>query len=192
MRTYRRAISHRVNEPPLPCDTARLRFRWWRDTDADARLAFSLWGDPRVNGSLGRSLRGASREQTDARLALELTHAAERGVQYWPVFKRCEEPSFVGVVGLRMHTDAQIELGFHVRPECWRQGYATEAGVAVLDFSFGTMRYARIQAGHGAGNDASRRTIERLGFRYTHVDLFEGEPDLTYELSSKAWGHLRS
>lgn len=180
---------------PLPANTKRLRFRWWTDTNSDAQLAFQLWGDPRVNCSLGASLRGARRAQTDARLATELMHAAERHVQYWPVFKCDGEPSetsFVGVVGLRVHNDEQIELGFHIRPECWRQGYATEAARAVLDHAFGAMRFTRVQAGHGPENAPSQRTIEKLGFRYTHIDLFEGEPDLTYELRNTAWHSARS
>lgn len=177
----------------VPLSTARLKFRWWTNDARDVQLAHSVWGDPEVNQTLGLSLRGAGPEQTAERLELEIRHAAEFGLQYWPVFKRGhtdESQRFIGVVGFRRHEETQIELGFHLRPECWRRGYAVEAATAALDHAFGALGLDAVLAGHGPGNTASRRTIERLGFSYTHVGTFEGEPDMTYELSAAAW--LRS
>ena len=138
------------------------------------------WSDHRVHRLLGPSLRGATREQTDARLQLELRHGAEHGVQYWPTFHGSDE--FVGAVDLRMH-DEYPELGFHLRPENWQQGYAVEAASSVLDHAFSMLALEFVVAGHHPANVASQRTIERLGFTHTHVGEFEGEPDVKKELS---------
>ena len=164
----------------LPRPTERLTFRWWTDTNADALRTFRLWSDHRVHRLLGPSLRGATREQTDARLQLELRHGAEHGVQYWPIFHGSDE--FVGAVGLRMH-DEYPELGFHLRPENWQQGYAVEAASSVLDHAVSMLALEFVVAGHHPANVASQRTIERLGFTHTHVGEFEGEPDVKKELS---------
>lgn len=172
----------------LPRPTERLTFRWWTDTKADALLAFRLWSDHRVHRLLGPSLRGATREQTDARLQLEIIHGIEHGVQYWPVFDGSEK--FVGVVGLRIH-DEYPELGFHLRHECWRQGYAVEAASSVLDYAFSTLALEFVVAGHHPANVKSQRTIERLGFTHTHLGEFEGDPDVLYELRAAAWREAR-
>ena len=98
-----------------------------------------------------------------------------------------DSESFVGVVGLRMHA-LYTELGFHVRSSCWRRGYAVEGATSVLEHAFDTMRLDTIIAGHNPTNVASQRTIERLGFTYTHVGEFEGEPDVMYELRAAPRG----
>jgi RimJ/RimL family protein N-acetyltransferase len=68
-------------------------------------------------------------------------------------------------LGLRSRDDRQGEIGFILHPDHQGQGYATEAGRAVLELGFGTFRLHRIFGSCDARNAASARLMERLGMR---------------------------
>ncbi len=48
----------------------------------------------------------------------------------------------------------------------WGQGYAREAMEAVIAHAFGELNLERLWARFHAGNDSSKRLLERLGFTY--------------------------
>lgn len=83
-------------------------------------------------------------------------------MQYWPVFL-LTSGELVGCCGLRPHDDA-FELGVHLRPAFWGQGYAAEAAGAVIRYAFEVIGADRIFAGHHPQNEASRKLLSRLGF----------------------------
>jgi ribosomal-protein-alanine N-acetyltransferase len=143
----------------LPQPTARLTFRWWRDDDGP--LAQKLWGDARVTKRLGSF-------DAEARLRSELKLATDCGVQYWPIFER---GAFVGCCGLRPYRDI-FELGFHLCADQWGKGFATEAARSVIAHAFGALNARALFAGHHPQNDASRRTLLKLGFSHTHDALY--------------------
>jgi len=148
----------------------RLAFRAWRPDDDE--LAASLWGDPEVARYI--SVSGApSREAVRARLEREIATQAQHGIQYWPVFLRADG-SFVGCCGLRPYrlADGIHELGVHIRPAWWRRGFALEAGRAVVEHAFAAVGARALFAGHHPANSASRELIAKLGFRYTHDELY--------------------
>lgn len=150
--------------------TRRLGFRRWRDDDMP--LATALWGDPEVMRLI--DARGALRPE-DIREKLDREIANDRfyRVQYWPVF-RLEDGGHVGCCGLRPHTQAQriYEIGFHVRPEHWRRGYALEAARAVVAHAFYDLGANALFAGHHPQNEASRRLLDKLGFEYQRDELY--------------------
>jgi [ribosomal protein S5]-alanine N-acetyltransferase len=150
--------------PPHPAPTARLFFRRWTETDLP--LALALWGDPRVTALIGGPFDSQRvRHLLDAQLAADL--------QYWPVFLRAGS-AFAGCCGLRPYPPRArtLELGFHFLPERWGQGLATEAARAAIDLAFTSLGAAELFAGHHPENAASARTLRKLGFRYTHDELY--------------------
>jgi RimJ/RimL family protein N-acetyltransferase len=149
-----------------PAATARLAFRTWRDDDLP--LALALYGDPRVTALVGGPFDTA---QITARLAADVAMQTDHGYQYWPLF--LHDGTHVGCCGLKPHPGAiPIELGFYLRHEHWGRGYAAEASRAVLDVAFGEVAAPTVFAGHHPDNAGSRRTLEALGFRYTHDELY--------------------
>lgn len=56
------------------------------------------------------------------------------------------------------------DTGFWVRSSAQRRGFATEAANALVRYAFGALRMRRIGLTHSAGNEASRRIAEKLGF----------------------------
>jgi len=61
-------------------------------------------------------------------------------------------------------TDGYANFGTWFHPDAWGNGYATEAAAHLIDYGFADLRIHRISASVMAGNDASRRLCERLGF----------------------------
>jgi RimJ/RimL family protein N-acetyltransferase/pimeloyl-ACP methyl ester carboxylesterase len=149
--------------------SARLAFRTWRDDEQE--LAMQLWGDARVTALVSR--QPFDRSAVEARLRLEVRLEKDHGFQYWPVFLR-ETGELVGCCGLhpRAGEEGVVELGFHLRPQFWGQGFASEAARAVVQYAFETLWVKGVFAGHHPENEASRRVLERLGFRYTHHELY--------------------
>jgi RimJ/RimL family protein N-acetyltransferase len=157
-----------------PAPTARLTFRWWREEDAP--LARQLWGDSRVTRRIGAI-------EPDQRLRSELELARSYGVQYWPIFSG---DAFVGCCGLRPRLEI-FELGFHLCFEHWGKGFATEAARAVIAHAFDTLKAPALFAGHHPENESSRRTLLKLGFRYTHDEPYPSTrlSHPSYELTAR-------
>ena len=112
-------------------------------------------------------------DEVRQRLAVELQFERDHGIQYWPMFLRATG-ELVGCCGLRPHDLPRkiLELGFHLRSAHWGQGLATEAARAVIAHSFTRLEVSALFAGHHPRNTASRRTLEKLGFRYTHDEHY--------------------
>lgn len=148
----------------------RLGFRRWREGDLE--IAGELWGDPEVTKLF--DARGKwSQAEVEARLVNEIRTEKKYGVQYWPAFLRTDG-GFVGCCGLRPYDPAGgiYEIGFHIRSNLWRRGYAREAAVAVIRHAFSVVKVNGLFAGHNPENYASRRLLEQLGFRYTHDEYY--------------------
>jgi RimJ/RimL family protein N-acetyltransferase len=148
--------------------TARLGFRPW--TLADLPLAIGLWGDQAVTHLIGGPF---SLEQIQERLRHEITQQYDDQVQYWPIFLRVSG-EHVGCCGLRPYPSEEgcYELGFHLRSAYWGQGFAVEAGRAVIGYAFDQLAAIGLFAGHHPDNTASRRVLGKLGFHYTHDELY--------------------
>jgi ribosomal-protein-alanine N-acetyltransferase len=146
----------------------RLGFRTWSPADID--LALEIWGDARVTRFVGGPF---SEEAVRARLAQEIATQTSQGIQYWPMF-RLADGAHVGCCGLKpskMGGDV-LEIGVYVRPEHWGVGLATEASRAVARHAFDVLGVRALFAGHHPDNADSRRVLLRLGFRYSHHELY--------------------
>ncbi len=73
----------------------------------------------------------------------------------------------IGDCFLKLREDdlQQAELGYSLARAHWGQGFATEAVIAVLDYSFLTLRLHRVIAITDCQNAASVALLERVGMR---------------------------
>ena len=147
---------------PYSMQTQRVGFAHWKREDAP--LALSLWGNPAVARFICASGRFTEPEAAQ-RLALEMSNQEKFGVQYWPMYTLASG-AFLGCCGLRPKPGEAgvFELGFHLLPEHWGAGYATEAARAVIAFAFETLGAQNLIAGHHPQNEGSRRVLAKLGF----------------------------
>lgn len=149
-------------------ETERTYFSLWNEQDED--LAFLLWGNPDVTRYICAS--GVfTPEEVRARLKQEIQRYDEHGIQYFPFFAKDTE-ELIGVCGLRPRDEMSCELGFHLRPEYWHQGYAAEAASMIIFHAFHTLRIQTLFAGHNPKNTASSKVLKKLGFIYTHDEYY--------------------
>jgi ribosomal-protein-alanine N-acetyltransferase len=164
--------------------TDRLGFRPWMRKDLP--LAFDLWGDPEVTRFVGGPF---NQEQVRERLEREIANMESRGVQYWPMFL-LSDGRHVGCAGLRPHgaDPSTLETGYYLRPSFWSMGLAEEAGRAVINFAFEHLQVKTLIAAHHPQNMASRRVLEKLGFRFTREAFYPptGLMHRSYVLEAKS------
>jgi RimJ/RimL family protein N-acetyltransferase len=58
-----------------------------------------------------------------------------------------------------------VEVGWHLHPDAWGNGYATEAAQRLLQHGFDELRLDVVHAVAYAGNDPSTAVMRRLGMR---------------------------
>ncbi|MBK8012582.1 MAG: GNAT family N-acetyltransferase [Deltaproteobacteria bacterium] len=110
------------------------------------------------------------RAETAAFIASELA-AADRGTGHCWVLEH--DGAFAGVIGLHgivAYTRAwrrdHAELGYWCAPPLQGRGLMTEAGRAVLGCAFEVLGLHKVSVGCISENAASKRVIEKLGFRF--------------------------
>jgi ribosomal-protein-alanine N-acetyltransferase len=106
----------------------------------------------------------------------------------------------IGNCGVRSssHKSWEAEMGYELDSRYWKQGYATEAAGAMMDFGFQELRLHRIWAHCIAENVASARVMERLGMRF-EGRLYETEwmkgrwwDSLLYAILDREWSERKS
>jgi RimJ/RimL family protein N-acetyltransferase len=170
-----------ANPPKVPVlETERLVLRGHRVGDLDH--VFELWSDAEVvRHTVGRP---QTREQSWHRLLRYVGHWAVAGYGYWVVEER-ESGRPVGEVGLadfRRDTDPPLgrdpEMGWILAGRAQHNGYATEAGRAVLAWRESSLPGTGTVAIIAPGNAASIRVAEKLGFRESGLAVYHGDPVL--------------
>lgn len=146
-------------------ESQRLLFKHWKDCDIS--LAYSLWGNHDVTRYIG-----IHQEDILPRYHLEIKQDQEHGVSYWPIFLK-ETNEFIGCCGLRPFHDNLYELGFHLLPQYWCQGYAYEAALAVIQYAFETLKVDGLIAGHHPDNQSSKFLLKKLGFNYIGKNYYK-------------------
>jgi RimJ/RimL family protein N-acetyltransferase len=154
-------------------ETERLTLRRFRDDDLDTVARWNA--DP----AFTRHLHAYGRDQTRESMERWERHWQEHGFGLLAVEWR-ETGELIGRAGPQYHASwpADPEVGWALDPAWWGRGLATEAGAASIAWAFGELRYARVVSITVEGNVASRRVMEKLGFR------------LHERLPSAEWGEL--
>ena len=156
-----------VPSPFVELTTSRFRLR--RIVPADVGVIFRGLSDPRVIAHYGVSYESleAAQRQMDW---FEEIHAAGTGV-WWGICERGADDALIGACGLNdvKAEHRRGELGYWLLPGHWGRGIATECVGAMLEHAFGAMGLHRVGADVDVDNHASRRLLERLGFRLEGV-----------------------
>lgn len=162
-------------------ETERARLRSWRVDEADRFLdIYSRWEVARWLGAVPTRLR--TREEAVARIERWAERAEERTGQGLWAIERMDDGVVAGTVLLVPVPDGDgvIEVGWHLHPDSWGQGLATETARAVLDRAFADGLDEAIAVVR-PGNSASVAVCTRLGMephgltdRYygTELELF--------------------
>ncbi len=75
---------------------------------------------------------------------------------------RADDAALIGCIGINPE-GREIELGYWIARDHWGQGYATEAGSAMIEIAR-MLGHPRIVASHFLDNPASGAELRKLGF----------------------------
>ena len=141
-------------------ETERLVLRRFRDED---RRTVARWN---ADTDFTRYLAGVqTREQSDAVFDRWQRHWDEHGFGLLAVVWR-ESGALIGRVGPQYHRmwSSDPEVGWALDAAWWGRGIATEAGRAMVDWSFGELGFERVVSITTEPNCASRNVMAKLGF----------------------------
>jgi ribosomal-protein-alanine N-acetyltransferase len=72
----------------------------------------------------------------------------------------------IGIVGLSINWKNKVaETGSWISEDYWKQGYVTEAKIAVLDFAFNKLKIRKLESATLKENIASKTALKKLGFK---------------------------
>jgi RimJ/RimL family protein N-acetyltransferase len=172
-------------------DAPRLRLRTL--TEADVPALFEIFSNAET---LRYWSHGPMSDRAEADRLLDdiRRHAAAGTLFQWGIARR-ETGEVIGTCTLHRieRTHRRAELGYIVKRELWGNGYAHEALTTLLDHAFGTMGLHKLEADIDPRNEASIRSVEKLGFkREGHLreryQIFgEIQDSLIYGLTGPEW-----
>ena len=168
----------------------RLLLRPWRDDDADFRLDLeSRWEVVRFLGAQPNTMgcRADSLASIARRNAIDdpihgiwaITQAADGRVMGNLLLKPMPLSA-----GEPCGGPTEVEVGWHLHPDAWGHGYATEAAAAVLDNAF-SRGLAKVLAVTNPDNHASQAVCRRLGMTHLgHTTTYYDTPNGLFEKGS--------
>jgi len=166
-------------------ETERLFLRELLPQD-DVRM-FELDSDPDVHQFVGKR---PVENIEQIRLIIDFIRQQyeDNGIGRWAVVEK-KSNLFIGWAGLKYFTDEVngtgnfYELGYRFIKKYWGQGYATEASKAIIRYGFDEMELDSIYAMTDVNNLASKRVLEKSGFRHVNTFDFSGEPTEWFMIS---------
>jgi RimJ/RimL family protein N-acetyltransferase len=141
-------------------ETQRLYFR--QMTPQDHEALHRLFSDP---VAMAHYPEPFTPEMTAGWIEWNMRNYRERGFGLWALIHKARQ-DVIGDCGLTLQKidgAEELEIGYHLLPAYWRQGFATEAAVACRDYAFDSLGRDRVVAWMRVGNVASRRVAERVG-----------------------------
>jgi [ribosomal protein S5]-alanine N-acetyltransferase len=163
--------------------TARLHLRPF--TEADGAAIHAVYADPDVMRYVGH---GAHRTMAETASALRTYGDVleRRGYSFLAVTERAGG-ALIGDGGLHPlgGVGPDVELGYTLARDAWGKGYATELGLALVEYAFGVLRVPRVVAQVEPANSASRRVLAKLGMTERETRTAYGRPHLLYAAEAR-------
>ena len=168
-------------------ETERLVFRPWEAAD---RIGFERHcNTPEVMRFLG-GVQSPMEVMRDIEL---FRSAGKKGPTYWALQRKVDD-EFLGFCGLLLVEEAgspvegEWEIGWRIRQDAWRNGYAYDAAAAVLKSAFDAWEVEKVVCRIDKRNQASLRVAEKLGMteniHLRHETEEEDQELLVYEIDS--------
>ncbi len=157
----------KLSELPLTIETPRLKLRPLAERDIE-----DLWpyaSDPEFPRFMSWAAH-ADREETRAFIASTAEALAAGTGIVWAIEHGGRASGTIGLDDITWHMRAwrmdRAELGYWIATPLHNQGLCTEAAQAVVQWAFDTLGLHKVTVGCFEANVASRRVIEKLGFRF--------------------------
>lgn len=184
-------LNSTIENPPTVLTTGRLTIR--RLSTDDAQGYFSIFSDPAVM-RYWSSPPLKDLTEAEQKIADILAHY-EKGDLYQLAIERRSDRQMIGTCTLhQIHLqNKRAEVGYALGSPFWGNGYMNEAMRALVDHAFHSMHFHRLEADIDPRNEASAKSLERLGFtregRLRERWIVDGEvsDSALYGLLAKEW-----
>ena len=165
-------------------ETVRLVIRGLQADDLD-ELA-EICGDAEIMRHVGDG-QPLTREQTRRWIEKSQANYQQHGFGCFAVVAKADD-RLIGYCGLVKSTNTgeqEAEIIYALKQQYWRQGLASEAAQAMLDFGLQQCRLKRIVATIDPQNQASIRIVEKWGLKFQEQRLDEHNlPEALYAIES--------
>lgn len=150
--------------PQYKFESQRLNFREFSKNDFS--LLHSLDSDPEVMRHISNGVP-LTNEAIQASLDRVIARYQEwKGYGFWAA-ERKDNGEFVGWFALKpLPGTDEIEVGYRLRRDQWKQGFATEGTKKLIARGFEELNLNKIVAIANIPNLASHRVLEKSGLRY--------------------------
>ncbi|HEX8270326.1 MAG TPA: GNAT family N-acetyltransferase [Flavobacterium sp.] len=164
-------------------ETERLLLREMLPSD-DIKM-FEMDSDPEVHHFLGNKPQTSIEQSREWIVDIRQQYLVN-GIGRWSVVLK-DTGEFIGWCGLKIERhvnghDQFYDLGYRFIQKHWGKGYAYESAQAWLEVGFNEMNLEVINAYVDADHLASRRVLEKCGLQLMNVFMYEGTPELWYEI----------
>jgi len=186
----------------LVLNTERLLLTPLASTDLD--FALELWTDPEVVEYVCDAV-------TAAEIRQEMSDATKRGgnggIGIWCIADRRtreklgetyllplpidETDTDFSLVVMGQMPDAEIEIGYFLKPSAWGRGYATEVCKRLLQFAFQEVSLNEVVASVDENNVASKKVLEKSGLLDRGRTRCYGKDSPIYRITRDEWNELR-
>lgn len=185
----------RLTELTLTVETPRLTLRPFTEADVDA--LFPIVSQRELPRMMSWNAH-ASREETLAFVRDQAIAGIARNEDLaWAIEHEGRLCGCIELGGITWHHVAlrvdRAELGYWLAPPLWGKGLMTEAATAAVRFGFEKLGLHKVTTRCFVDNHASRRVIEKTGFRFVgraEDDVYKDGRWIThllYEMTSPEW-----
>jgi len=184
--------------PIIELKTKRLLLRQWKSEDFKPFARISA--DPDVMKFYPNTL---NESESNAMVEKIQNLIAEKGWGFWAI-ENLADNNFMGFVGLHIpHYELPvspcIEIGWRLAKQYWGKGFATEAGMASLDFAFEQLNVDEVYSFASTTNKKSQAVMTRLNMidtksNFNHPMIPDGNPlkeHVLYVIDKHKWAKHR-
>ena len=181
--------------------TERLRITPYAADDVD--FAIEMWTDPAVVEYICEVL---TEEVVRQDMPNVIKRGGNGGIGLWCVADRRtgeklgesylwplpvdEDDTDFSLIVMGQMPDAEIEIGYFLKPSAWGRGYATEICKRMLQFAFQDVALDEVVASVDEGNVASKKVLEKCGLLSSGQTRCYGKDSPIYRISRDQWNAL--
>ena len=132
----------------------------------DVEVIFKLFNEPEVMKYFTNTPH--SIKEAHERIERDINHYAEHGFGFWATVLK-DTGKVIGQCGLLAQTVDEVnetEIGYTLAKESRRQGFATEAAIAIKNYGFNTLNFTRLISIIDPKNSASKNVALRTGLAF--------------------------
>lgn len=167
--------------------TARLVLR--PPCPADEAFVIAVFAQPEMVAHRPRPVPD-SPEASRERLARDIAHWKNHGFGRWAAEA---DGRLIGFGGITRSADFDdLNLSYHIHPDHWGNGYATEIASEAVAFAFSELDAQRVIGLARPANPGSRRILERVGLVFERMVELHGAPTMLHAIDRSGWTIKRS